>query len=51
MLSPLDPKNKSLDNKEQTTYRRTKEKMNTENHKRGTEQLKRIVKQKGDREN
>jgi hypothetical protein len=43
--------NKSLDNKEQSTYRGAKERKNTENHKRGTGQLKNMAKQKGNRVN
>jgi hypothetical protein len=37
---------KSLNNKEKTTFRRAKEKKSTENHERGTGQLKNTVKQK-----
>jgi hypothetical protein len=41
----------SLDNKEETTYRRGKERKSTGNHKRRTRQLKKPAKQKGDRVN
>jgi hypothetical protein len=36
----LDAVNKSLENKGETTYRRAKERKSTENHKRGSGQLK-----------
>jgi hypothetical protein len=42
---------KSLDNKEETTYRRAKERQNTKNHQRVTRQLKNTAKQKEDRVN
>jgi hypothetical protein len=32
-LSPLDPMNKSLDNKEENAHRRARKRKNTENHK------------------
>jgi hypothetical protein len=36
----LDPVNKSLNNKEETTYKRAKERKSTEDHKTVTGQLK-----------
>jgi hypothetical protein len=39
---------KSLNNKEKTTFRRAKEKKSTENHERGTGQLKSKAIKKGD---
>jgi hypothetical protein len=40
-----------LDNNEESSHRRAKERKSTENHKRGTIQLKNTAKQKSDRVN
>jgi hypothetical protein len=42
---------KSLDNKEETTYRRAKERKTTENHSTRTGQLKNTVKREGSQVN
>jgi hypothetical protein len=48
VLSPLDFVNeKSLGNKGEIIFRRAKEKMSTENHKRETVKQKNMAKQKG----
>jgi hypothetical protein len=39
--------NKNMDNKEESIYRKAKEKKSTENHKRGTGHLKNMAKEKG----
>jgi predicted RNA-binding protein len=38
-LSPLEPMNKSMDN-EETTYKKAKERKNTESHREGQDRLK-----------
>jgi hypothetical protein len=43
--------NTGLDNKEESSPRRTKERKSTENHKRGTGQLENMAKHKSDRVN
>jgi hypothetical protein len=49
-FSPSDPK-KSLENKEENTYRKKKDRKRTENLKRGIVQLKNMAKQTDDRVN
>jgi hypothetical protein len=40
----MDPMNNSLDNKEQITYGKAKDRKSNENHKRVTRQLKNYIK-------
>jgi hypothetical protein len=50
-LLSLDLMNMSLDNKEETTFRRVKERKTTKNYKIGKGQLKNGAKQEGSRIN